>query len=182
MGTAGAVAHVNWLPVLLLPRDVFASRRPDPVLQQVEDFCDGTVSDKDCLRPVSRSFDRLARPEQLLAALPGAMSVLTDPAACGPVTLALCQDTQAEALPYPESFFAERVWHRRRAPPDARELAEAARLIAGARKPLIIAGGGVLYSDATAALAACVERHDIPGAETQAGNVAVPHDHPFNLC
>ncbi len=181
MVTAAAVAHVNRLPVLLLPGDVFASRRPDPVLQQVEDFCDGTVSANDCLRPVSRYFDRIARPEQILAALPRAMSVLTDPAACGPVTLALCQDTQAEAFPYPESFFAERVWHRRRAPPDARELAEAARLIAGARKPLIIAGGGVLYSDATAALAACVERHDIPVAETQAGKGALPHDHPFNL-
>src|SRR5258707_3107615 len=181
MVTAAAVAHVNRLPVLPLPGDVFASRRPDPVLQQVEDFCDGTVSANDCLRPVSRYFDRIARPEQILAALPRAMSVLTDPAACGPVTLALCQDTQAEAFPYPESFFAERVWHRRRAPPPARELAEAARLIAGARKPLIIAGGGGLYSDPSAALAACVERHDIPVAETQAGKGALPHDHPFNL-
>ncbi len=104
MVTAAAVAHVNRLPVLLLPGDVFASRRPDPVLQQVEDFCDGTVSANDCLRPVSRYFDRIARPEQIVAALPRAMSILTDPAACGPVTLALCQDTQAEAFRYPQSF------------------------------------------------------------------------------
>jgi 3D-(3,5/4)-trihydroxycyclohexane-1,2-dione acylhydrolase (decyclizing) len=181
MVTAAAVAHVNRLPVLLLPGDVFASRRPDPVLQQVEDFCDGTVSANDSLRPVSRYFDRIARPEQILAALPRAMSILTDPAACGPVTLALCQDTQAEAFRYPENFFAERIWRRRRPPPDVRELAEAARTIVAARKPLIIAGGGVHYSDATSALAACVERHSIPIAETQAGKGALPHDHPLNL-
>src|SRR5215468_6674680 len=181
MVTAAAVAHVNRLPVLLLPGDIFANRRPDPVLQQVEDFCDGTVSANDCLRPVSRYFDRIARPEQILAALPRAMSILTDPAACGPVTLALCQDTQVEAFHYPESFFAERVWRRRRPPPDARELADATRVIAAARKPLIIAGGGVHYSDATSALAACVERHGLPVAETQAGKGALPHDHPCNL-
>src|SRR5215468_4621906 len=125
MVTAAAVAHVNRLPVLLLPGDIFANRRPDPVLQQVEDFCDGTVSANDCLRPVSRYFDRIARPEQILAALPRAMTILTDPAACGPVTLALCQDAQAEAYPFPESFFAPRTWHQRRAPPDLHELAEA---------------------------------------------------------
>src|SRR5882672_7305845 len=162
MVTAAAVAHVNRLPVLLLPGDVFASRRPDPVLQQVEDFADGTVSANDCFRPVSRYFDRITRPEQILAALPRAMNVLTDPAACGPVTLALCQDTQAEAFDYPESFFAQRVWSQRCIRPDARELAEAARLIAAARKPLIIAGGGVYYADADAALAAFAERHGIP--------------------
>jgi 3D-(3,5/4)-trihydroxycyclohexane-1,2-dione acylhydrolase (decyclizing) len=145
MVTAAAVAHVNRLPVLLLPGDVFASRRPDPVLQQVEDFADGTVSANDCFRPVSRYFDRITRPEQVIAALPRAMNVLTDPAACGPVTLALCQDTQAEAYDYPESFFAERVWTPRRVRPDERELADAARLIAAAQKPLIVAGGGVHY-------------------------------------
>src|SRR6185436_15982356 len=122
MVTAAAVAHVNRLPVLLLPGDVFANRRPDPVLQQVEDFTDGTVSANDCFRPVSRYFDRITRPEQILAALPRAMGVLTDPAACGPVTLALCQDTQAEAFDYPESFFAERIWTQRRIRPDEREL------------------------------------------------------------
>src|SRR3954469_18703859 len=122
MVTAAAVAHVNRLPVLLLPPDVFATPRPDPVLQQIEDFSDGTVSANDCFRPVSRYFDRITRPEQIIAALPRAMNVLTDPAMCGPVTLALCQDTQAEAYDYPESFFAERLWTVRRARPDEREL------------------------------------------------------------
>src|SRR5438876_4110180 len=103
MVTAAAVAHVNRLPVLLLPGDVFASRRPDPVLQQIEDFADGTMSANDCFRPVSRYFDRITRPEQIITALPRAISVLTDPAACGPVTLALCQDTQADAYDYRES-------------------------------------------------------------------------------
>src|SRR5205823_89481 len=125
--------------------------------------------------------DRIARPEQILAALPRAMNVLTDPAMCGPVTLGLCQDTQAEAFDYPESFFAERVWHHRRAQPDARELSEAAKLISSARQPVIIAGGGVHYSDATAALQAFAERHGIPVGETQAGKSALPHDHPLNM-
>src|SRR5579871_6404406 len=111
--TAAAVAHVNRLPLLLLPGDVFASRRPDPVLQQVEDFADGTVSANDCFRPVSRYFDRITQPEQILSALPRALAVLTDPAECGPVTLALCQDVQAEAFDYPEHFFAQRIWHTR---------------------------------------------------------------------
>jgi 3D-(3,5/4)-trihydroxycyclohexane-1,2-dione acylhydrolase (decyclizing) len=181
MVTAAAVAHVNRLPVLLLPGDVFASRRPDPVLQQVEDFADGTVSANDCFRPVSRYFDRITRPEQVIAALPRAMTMLTDPAACGPVTLALCQDTQAEAYDYPESLFAERIWHQRRVRPDDRELADAARLIAAAQKPLIVAGGGVHYSEAAAALAAFAQRHDIPVSETQAGKSVLPHDHPLNL-
>src|SRR5437763_571547 len=181
MVTAAAVAHVNRLPVLLLPGDVFASRRPDPVLQQVEDFADGTVSANDCFRPVSRYFDRITRPEQIIAAMPRAMNVLTDPAACGPVTLALCQDTQAEAYDYPESFFAERIWTQRRVGPDARELAEAARLIATARRPIIVVGGGVHYSEAFDALASFAERHGIPVAETQAGKSALPHDHPLNM-
>ena len=114
MVTAAAVAHVNRLPVLLLPGDVYANRRPDPVLQQVEDFGDGTVSANDCFRPVSRYFDRITRPEQIMPALLRAMAVLTDPAECGPVTLALCQDMQAEAYDYPAAFFAPRVWRRRR--------------------------------------------------------------------
>ena len=115
MVTAAAVAHVNRLPVLLLPGDVFANRRPDPVLQQIESFSDGTVSANDCFRPVSRYFDRITRPEQIIPALQRAMTVLTDPAECGPVTLALCQDTQAEAYDYPESFFAETGSGRRAA-------------------------------------------------------------------
>src|ERR1700723_2122068 len=125
MVTAAAVAHVNRLPVLLLPGDVFASRRPDPVLQQVESFADGTISANDCFRPVSRYFDRITRPEQIIGALPRALSLLTDPAGCGPVTLALCQDVQAEAFDYPEQFFDSRVWHVRRPRPNATELAEA---------------------------------------------------------
>jgi len=153
MVTAAAVAHVNRLPVLLLPGDVFANRRPDPVLQQIESFSDGTVSANDCFRPVSRYFDRITRPEQIIPALQRAMTVLTDPAECGPVTLALCQDTQAEAYDYPESFFAEKIWTPRRIRPDETELAEAVELIRNAKKPFIVAGGGVLYSGAEKALA-----------------------------
>jgi 3D-(3,5/4)-trihydroxycyclohexane-1,2-dione acylhydrolase (decyclizing) len=118
MVTAAALAHVNRLPVLFVPGDVFAGRGPDPVLQQVEDFGDGTVSANDCFRPVSRYFDRITRPEQLLAALPRAMAVMTDPAECGPVTLAFCQDVQAEAYDWPEGFFEPRTWRIRRPQPD----------------------------------------------------------------
>ncbi len=179
--TAAAVAHVNRLPVLLLPGDVFASRAPDPVLQQVEDFGDGTVSANDCLRPVSRYFDRITRPEQILTALPRALETLTDPARCGPVTLALCQDVQAEAFDCPESFFEPRDWHPRRPAPDAGELQEAAQLLGAAEKPLIIAGGGVHYAEACAWLADFAARRGIPVAETQAGKSALPDDHPMNL-
>jgi 3D-(3,5/4)-trihydroxycyclohexane-1,2-dione acylhydrolase (decyclizing) len=181
MVTAAAVAHVDRLPILLLPGDVFASRRPDPVLQQVESFADGTVSANDCFRPVSRYFDRITRPEQILAALPRALSVLTDPAECGPVTLALCQDVQAEAFDYPEAFFAPRIWRIRRPRPDEAELAEAAATLRAARAPLIIAGGGVHYADATAVLDQFATAHAIPVAETQAGKSTLPHDHPCNL-
>ena len=178
MVTAAAVAHVNRLPVLLLPGDVFANRRPDPVLQQVENFSDGTVSANDCFRPVSRYFDRISRPEQIVPALQRAMTVLTDPAECGPVTLALCQDTQAEAYDYPQSFFAERVWLPRRIRPDEGELAAAVALLRNAKKPFIVAGGGVLYSEAERQLADFASRHGIPVAETQAGKSSLPHDHP----
>jgi 3D-(3,5/4)-trihydroxycyclohexane-1,2-dione acylhydrolase (decyclizing) len=181
MVTAAAVAHVNRLPVLFLPGDVFATRRPDPVLQQVEDFADGTVSANDCFRPVSRFFDRITRPEQILSALPRALTVLNDPASCGPVTLALCQDVQAEAFDYPDAFFAPRLWRIRRPPPDPKELATAADVIRAADAPLIIAGGGVHYAEATDALAAFAERHRIPVAETQAGKSALPDDHKLNL-
>ncbi|MDE2575696.1 MAG: 3D-(3,5/4)-trihydroxycyclohexane-1,2-dione acylhydrolase (decyclizing), partial [Rhodospirillales bacterium] len=181
MVTAAALAHVNRLPVLFLPGDVFAGRQPDPVLQQVESFSDATVSANDCFRPVSRYFDRLTRPGQLLAALPQALSVLTDPAACGPVTLALCQDVQAEAFDWPESFFAPRLWQPRRPRPDRRELADAARHLRAAQAPLIIAGGGVHHADAGAVLAEFATRHGIPLAETQAGKGVLAHDHPLNL-
>ncbi|GGB33570.1 3D-(3,5/4)-trihydroxycyclohexane-1,2-dione acylhydrolase (decyclizing) [Roseibium aquae] len=179
--TAAALAHVNRLPLLLIPGDVFANRGPDPVLQQIEDFDDGTVSANDCFRPVSRYFDRITRPEQLMTALPRALATLTDPERCGPVTLAFCQDVQAEAFDYPESFFAERVWRRRRPRPDAGQLGDAAEAIQAARKPMIIAGGGVHYADACSALKAFAETHQIPVAETQAGKSALPWDHPLNL-
>jgi len=181
MVTAAALAHVNRLPVLLIPGDVFANRRPDPVLQQVEDFGDGTVSANDCFRPVSRFFDRITRPEQLLTTLPSAMQVLTDPAECGPVTLAFCQDVQAEACDYPEEFFAPRLWLPRRAKPDDRELAQALAALKAAKKPLVIAGGGVLYSEAERELLAFCRRFGIPSAETQAGKSTLPFDEPLNL-
>ena len=179
MVTAAAVAHVDRLPVLFVPGDVFASRIPDPVLQQVEGFGDGTASANDCFRPVSRYFDRITRPEQVIPALQRAMTILTDPSDCGPVTLAFCQDVQAEAYDYPESFFAERLWLPRRIRPDERELATAAEALGAARKPIIVAGGGVLYSDAMDALAAFAEAHGVPVAETQAGKSSIPASHPL---
>lgn len=181
MVTAAATAHVNRLPLLLLPGDIFASRRPDPVLQQIEDFGDGTVSANDCFRPVSRYFDRLTRPEQLIPAFERAMAVLTDPAECGPVTLALCQDVQTEAFDYPLRFFDERIWTPRRQRPDELELVAAAALLKGAKKPFVVVGGGVLYSEAEAELATFCEAHGIPAGETQAGKSALPHAHPLNL-
>ncbi|MBB3020238.1 3D-(3,5/4)-trihydroxycyclohexane-1,2-dione acylhydrolase (decyclizing) [Microvirga lupini] len=181
MVTAAAVAHVNRLPVLLLPGDVFANRRPDPVLQQIESFSDGTISANDCFKPVSRYFDRITRPEQIIPALQRAMTVLTDPAECGPVTLALCQDTQAEAYDYPESFFAKKIWTPRRIRPDEAELAKAAELIRSAKKPFIVAGGGVLYSGAEKALADFAEKHGLSVGETQAGKSSLAHDHQANL-
>ncbi|MBM3504197.1 MAG: 3D-(3,5/4)-trihydroxycyclohexane-1,2-dione acylhydrolase (decyclizing) [Alphaproteobacteria bacterium] len=179
--TAAAVAHVNRLPVLLLPGDVFASRRPDPVLQQVEDFSDGTISANDSLRPVSRYWDRITRPEQILQALPAALRVLCDPVECGPVTLALPQDVQAEAFDYPSMFFRRRVWHLRRPPPDQRALEEAAAIVRRTGRAMIIAGGGIKYAGAEKALARFTARHRIPVAETQAGKGSLPADHPFNL-
>lgn len=179
--TAAALAHVNRLPVLLLPGDVFANRIPDPVLQQVEDFGDGTISANDCFRPVSRYFDRITRPEQIIPALARAMQVLTDPAECGPVTLALCQDVQAEAYDYPESFFAERVWTPRRPRPDRVELKAAAAALKAAKKPLIVAGGGVLYSGASDVLARFSAATGIPVCETQGGKSALPDDDVLNM-
>ena len=181
MVTAAALAHVNRLPVLLLPGDVFANRKPDPVLQQVEDFNDGTVSVNDCFRAVSRYFDRINRPEQLIAALQRTMQVLTDPADCGPVTLAMCQDVQAEAYDWPESFFDEKVWRQRRIRPDLDELATAVAALKSAKSPMIIAGGGVLYSGAGAELTAFAEAHGLPVAFTQAGKSAMDENHPLAL-
>jgi 3D-(3,5/4)-trihydroxycyclohexane-1,2-dione acylhydrolase (decyclizing) len=181
MVTAAALAHVNRLPILLIPGDVFANRAPDPVLQQIEDFDDGTVSANDCFRAVSRYFDRIARPEQLLTALPRAFAVMTDPANAGPVTLSFCQDVQAEAHDWPEAFFAPKVWRIRRPEPDARELAEVADLIRAAKRPVIVAGGGVIYSGAEETLADFASRFNIPIIETQAGKSAVAQAHPMNL-
>jgi len=181
MVTAAALAHVNRLPLLLLPGDVFANRAPDPVLQQVEGFGDGTISANDCFKPVSRYFDRITRPEQIIPALHRAMQVLTDPADCGPVTLALCQDVQAEAFDYPEAFFAERLWIPRRPQPDARELDAAVAALKAAKKPVVIAGGGVLYSEAAETLKTFAEKHGVPVMETQAGKSSLPHDHPLNM-
>src|SRR5271165_2483613 len=177
MVTAAAVAHVNRLPVLLIPGDVFAKRTPDPVLQQIEDFGDGTVSANDCFRPVSRYFDRIWRSEQIVPALNRAMAVLTDPAECGPVTLAFCQDVQTEAYDYPASFFEARFHRQRRVSPDPREVADAAALLSEAKKPLVVCGGGVLYSEAERELIDFCARRGLPVAETQAGKSATPVDH-----
>jgi 3D-(3,5/4)-trihydroxycyclohexane-1,2-dione acylhydrolase (decyclizing) len=181
LATAAAAAHVSRLPVLLLPGDVYASRRPDPVLQQLEDFADATVSANDALRPLSRTFDRIARPEHLLTALPRAMAQLTDPANCGPATLAFCQDVQAEAFDWPSSFFERRVWRIRRPRADEGEMRRLTRLLRASQSPLIIAGGGVIYSDARQSLAAFATAARTPVAETQAGKGALDADHPMNL-
>ena len=180
MVTACALAHVNRLPVLFIPGDVFANRRPDPVLQQIEDFGDGTVSANDCFRPVCRYFDRITRPEHLLTALPRALRVMTDPADCGPVVLAFCQDVQAEAHDWPEAFFAPRTWRIRRPEPDAAELAEVAALLRAAERPVIVAGGGAIYAGAEVRLADFARTHRIPIVETQAGKGAVDWADPLN--
>ncbi|OOY02765.1 3D-(3,5/4)-trihydroxycyclohexane-1,2-dione acylhydrolase (decyclizing) [Thioclava sp. F28-4] len=179
--TAAALAHVNRLPVLIVAGDVFATRRPDPVLQQVEDFDDGTVSANDCFRPVSRYYDRISRPEHILSALPRALRVMTDPANCGPAVLAFCQDTQAEAYDYPVEFFEPRVWRIRRPAPDAGELARVAEMVKAAKNPVIIAGGGVVYSQAEDTLAEFASKHQIPVAETQAGKSSLAQSHPMSF-
>ena len=179
MVTAAATAHVNRLPLLLLPSDAFANRAPDPVLQQVESFDDGTMSANDCFKPVSRYFDRIVRPEQLITALPRALRVLTDPAQCGPVTLAFPQDVEAEAFDYPAELFEERVVHFREPPPDAGELARAAEVLKGAKRPLVIAGGGVIYGQASEPLRKFAEAHGVPVAETLGGKGSLAWSHPL---
>ncbi|MCB1777087.1 MAG: 3D-(3,5/4)-trihydroxycyclohexane-1,2-dione acylhydrolase (decyclizing) [Candidatus Competibacteraceae bacterium] len=180
MVTAAALAHVNRLPVLLLPGDTFATRAPDPVLQQVENFHDPNLTANDCFRPVSRYWDRICRPEQLLTSLPVAIATLLDPVNCGPVTLALPQDIQAEAYDYPVHFFAPKLHRLRRPGVDPEQLAEAVAVLSKAHKPLLLAGGGVHYSQAREALAQFVETHRIPVLETQAGKGVLPWDHPCN--
>jgi 3D-(3,5/4)-trihydroxycyclohexane-1,2-dione acylhydrolase (decyclizing) len=181
MVTGAALATVNRLPVLLLPGDVFASRRPDPVLQQLEAPWAGDVSVNDCFRPVSRYFDRIWRPEQVIPAALQAMRVLVNQAETGAVTLAFPQDVQAEAYDFPEAFLARRVWHVTRQLPDEAALAEAAARVRAARRPLIVAGGGVIYSEATDALTRFCEQTGTPVGETQAGKGSLPYDHPSAL-
>ena len=179
--TAAALAHVNRLPVLLVPGDVYASRRPDPVLQQVEDFDDPDVSANACLRPVSRYFARIRDPEQLVECLPQALDTLLDPARCGPVTLAFCQDTQAQAHDFPTAFFEPRLWTPRVVAPDAAAVQALADALRGARRPLLIAGGGVRYAGAEAVLQALAEATGLSVAETQAGKGVLPWTHPGAL-
>ena len=179
--TAAALAHVNRLPVLLLPGDVFGSRAPDPVLQQLEDFHHGDWSANETLRPVTRFFDRILRPAQLLTALPQAIRTMTDPATCGPACLALPQDVQSEAFDCPVDFLVPPPLRIRRPAPDAGELARALESLRAASRPLVVAGGGVLYSEAGAALAAFAQTHGVPVAETQAGKGGLAWNHPLNL-
>jgi 3D-(3,5/4)-trihydroxycyclohexane-1,2-dione acylhydrolase (decyclizing) len=181
MVTGAALATVNRLPVLLLPGDVFASRRPDPVLQQLESPSAGDVSVNDCFRPVSRYFDRIWRPEQVVPAALQAMRVLVNQAETGAVTLAFPQDVQAEAYEFPPEFLRRRTWHVGRPLPDDAALGEAAARIREARRALIVAGGGVIYSEATEALRRLCEQTGIPVCETQAGKGSLPYDHPSAL-
>ncbi|MBA0049701.1 3D-(3,5/4)-trihydroxycyclohexane-1,2-dione acylhydrolase (decyclizing) [Streptomyces sp. AJS327] len=181
LATGAALATINHLPVLLLPGDTFATRPADPVLQQLEVAYAGDVSVNDVLRPVSRHFDRVSRPEALIPAALEAARVLADPAETGAVTLALPQDVQTEAADWPAGFLAERVWPVRRPPPDPAALDEAVRRVREARRPLLVVGGGVRYSAAEAALRALVEETGIPVAATQSGKGALRHDHPCDL-
>lgn len=181
MVTGAAAATINRLPVLLLPGDTFATRTPHPVLQMLEVPHDATVSVNDCFRPVSRFFERVERPEQLVPAALEAMRILTDPAETGAVTLALPQDVQTEAYAFPEAFVEPRTWTVYRQPPAPEALARAVALIRGAQRPLVVAGGGVIYSEATPALRALVDATGIPVGETMAGRGALVSEHPLSL-
>jgi len=181
MLTGAALATINRLPVLLLPADTFATRASSPVLQELELPSSGDVTVNDAFKPLSRYFDRVWRPEQLPAALLGAMRVLTDPVETGAATVSIPQDVQAEAHDWPESLFAERTWHVARPLPERSVIARAAEVIRAAKKPLIVAGGGVIYSDASDALAAFCEKTGIPVGQSQAGKGALPYDHPQSV-
>ena len=181
MVTAAAAAHANRLPILILSGDAFASRIPDPALQQVEHFSDPNRTVNDAFRAVTRYWDRIARPEQILQSLPQAVAVMLDPADCGPAFLALCQDTQGEVYDYPERFFEPQMHQIRRTRPDEREIGAAASVLRAARRPLLLAGGGVHYALATKRLADFATKHSIPVAETIAGRGALTHDHPMNV-
>src|SRR5262245_31387492 len=178
MLTGAALATINRIPVLLLPSGTFATRVASPVLQELEQPYAADITVNDAFRPLSRFFDRVNRPEQLPAALLGAMRVLTDPVETGAVTVALPQDVQAEAFDWPEELFAERVWHIARPPAEAARIAAAAAMIRSAERPMIVAGGGVHYSGAEAALAELCAATGIPVGETQAGKGSLPHGHP----
>jgi 3D-(3,5/4)-trihydroxycyclohexane-1,2-dione acylhydrolase (decyclizing) len=180
MITGAAGATVNRLPVLLLPSDYFANRVPDPVLQQLEHPLERDVSVNDAFRPVSRFFDRISRPEQLLASLPEAFRVLTDPAETGAVTISLPEDVQAEAHDWPMEFFEKRIWHIRRPVAEPELLREVVKLLKAAKRPVIIAGGGTIYSEASEELRQFVEEFGIPVTETQAGKGVLNWDHPMN--
>src|SRR5436309_7196202 len=179
--TGAATATINRIPVLLLPGDIFARRNVGPVLQQLEQPYSQDISVNDAFKPVSRYWDRINRPDQLMNALPEAMRVLTSPAETGAVTLALPQDVQTEAFDYPVELFEERIWYIARPEPEKNLLARAVEWIRASRKPLIVAGGGVLYSEAHNALAKFVAATGIPVGETQAGKGSLPYDHPQNL-
>jgi 3D-(3,5/4)-trihydroxycyclohexane-1,2-dione acylhydrolase (decyclizing) len=181
MVTAAAVAHVNRLPVLLLPGDTFSTRRPDPVLQQIENFSQGDTSANDCFRPVTRYFDRLTRPEQVLTALPRAIQMMTDPAACGPACLSLPQDVQAMAFDCPDEFLTPNLIRIRRPSADQRQLHDAAVVLRSAKRPLLVVGGGVLYSQAWDAIRAFAEEHGVPVVETHGGKSSLPWNHPLNV-
>ncbi|MGJ7038577.1 3D-(3,5/4)-trihydroxycyclohexane-1,2-dione acylhydrolase (decyclizing) [Shinella sp. BE166] len=181
MVTAAGVAHTNRLPILLLAGDSFANRRPDPVMQQVEHFGNPTITVNDAFKAVTRYWDRIVHPEQILSSLPQAVAVMLDPADCGPAFIGLPQDVQEVAWDYPESFFAPTVHKVPRPRPDRDSLAEAVRVLKAAKRPLIISGGGVRYSGAETALAAFAEKHGIPICETIAGKGTVTHDHPAHV-
>src|ERR1700724_3660475 len=180
MVTGAGVATVNRLPVLLLPSDYFANRVPDPVLQQLEHPLERDVSVNDAFRPVSRFFDRISRPEQVLASLPEAFRVLTDPAETGAVTISLPEDVQAEAHDWPIEFFVKRIWHVRRPVPEPELVHEVIKLLKTAERPVIISGGGTIYSEATGELRQFVEEFGIPVTETQAGKGVLNWNHPMN--
>jgi len=181
MVTAAATATANNIPILILPGDVYATRQPDPVLQQIEHPHDLTITTNDAFRAVSRYWDRINRPEQLMTAMINAMRVLTDPANTGAVTICLPQDVQGESYDYPEYFFRKRVHRIERRPPTEEAIKEAVELILNSKKPLLICGGGVKYSEASDSFISFAEEFNIPFGETQAGKSAVEWDHPLNL-
>ncbi len=178
--TAAALAHANRLPVLLLCGDTFLTRLPDPVLQQMENFGDPTFGANDAFKPVSRYWDRITHPAQIIQSLPNALATLLDPADCGPAFLGLPQDVQGWAYDYPETFFEKKTHRIRRQIPDPEEIKDAISLLEGAKRPLIIAGGGIQYSRATAELNTFIEKYQIPAVETIAGRANMRHDHPLN--